>query len=64
MKKLKKVRAFSLCLFTIMISQLFTFQVSAKTASELRNEIANYRKGDDNMCKINIKEREDVIWVM
>lgn len=44
MKKLKKVRVFSLCLCAMMISQLFTLQVSAKTVGELRNEIADYRK--------------------
>ncbi len=56
MKKLKKVRAFSLCLCTIMISQLFTFQVSAKTASELRNEIANYRKELSQLEKNGIEQ--------
>ena len=56
MKKKKKVRAFSLCLCTIMISQLFTFQVSAKTASELRNEIANYRKELSQLEKNGIEQ--------
>ncbi len=56
MKKLKKVRAFSLCLCTIIISQLFTFQVSAKTAGELRNEIANYRKELSQLEKNGIEQ--------
>lgn len=42
---LKKRKAFSLFFcFIIFFSQLFSFQVSAKTVSELRNEIENYRK--------------------
>ncbi len=56
MKKLKKVRVFSLCLFTIMIGQLFTFQVSAKTASELRNEIESYRKELSQLEKNGVEQ--------
>ena len=42
---LKKRRAFSLFFcFIILFSQIFSFQVSAKTVGELRNEIENYRK--------------------
>lgn len=44
MKKLKKLKVFSLFLCIIIISQLFTCQVSAKTVGELRNEIENYKK--------------------
>lgn len=41
---MNKKRVFSLFLCIIIVSQLFTYSVSAKTVSELRNEIENYRK--------------------
>lgn len=41
---LKKRRIFSLFFCFIIFSQLFSFQASAKTVNELRNEIENYRK--------------------
>ena len=58
MKKLKKVRVFSLCLCAMMISQLFTLQVSAKTAGELRNEIEYYRRELSKLEKDNSEQSQ------
>ena len=44
MKKLRIFKTFSLFLCIIIVGQLFTLQVSAKTVGELRNEIEHYRR--------------------
>lgn len=53
---MKKLRVFSLCLFTIMVSQLFTLPVFAKTAGELRNDIENYRKELSQLEKNGVEQ--------
>ncbi len=57
MKKLKKLKVFSLFLCLIIVGQLFTCQVAAKkTVGELRNEIENYRKELSQLEKNGVEQ--------
>ncbi len=57
MKKLKKLKVFSLFLCLVIVGQLFTCQVSAhKTVEELRNEIESYRKELSQLEKNGVEQ--------
>lgn len=56
MKNLRTIGIFSLFLCTIIIIQLFTCQVSAKTVGELRNEIENYKKELSQLEKNGVEQ--------